>query len=300
MNRYIITFFLMIQNLFSVGISAGTEIKNIAYLDYVVGSTAMKAKSNELIDIVDQKLDMSMICQESNNVIVEPEDTKVAMNFRLTNSGNGEDSYSFTTIEDESSNFSVNNIEIYKDNGDGIFSVADDTLVTDVKLLEDESILLFFVSDIPKDAQKISLNGLKVDSLLQGDLVYGEFKKLKNFYAVVATKKEAQSALCTYEVPSIELVLEKTSTLSSAELYKGTTIHYDIAVKAIGIGTLENIVVRDKIPKGTTFVQNSLKLDGSRVDGFKGKSIAVELDTIEQKKKTNEVLHHVTFDVKVQ
>jgi len=290
----------MIQNLFSVGISAGTEIKNIAYLDYVVESIPMKSRSNELIDIVDQKLDMNMICQEGSSVIVEPEDLKVAMNFRLTNSGNGEDTYYFTPIEDPSSNFSVSNIETYKDNGDGIFSVVDDILVTEVKLLEDESALLFFVSDIPKDAQKISINGFKVDSSIQGDLVYGEFRKLENFYAVVAMTEEAQSALCTYEVPSIVLELEKTSTLSSAELYKGTTIHYDIAVSAIGIGTLENIVVRDEIPAGTTYVKNSLKLDGTLVDGFNGESIAVEIDNIEQKKETTEVLHRVTFDVRVQ
>jgi len=300
MNKYIITFFLMIQNLFAVGISAGTEIKNIAYLDYVVESIPMHSKSNELIDIVDQRLDMSMTCQEVASIVVEPNDVKVPMSFRLTNSGNGEDTYEVTPIENGSSSFSVSNIETYKDNGDGVFSVVDDTLVKEVTLLADESVLLFFVSDIPKDAQKISYNGFKVDSLTQGDLVYGEVKKLKNFYAVVATKKEAQSALCAYEVPSIVLELEKTATLSSAELYKGTTIHYDIGVKAIGIGTLENIVIRDDIPKGTTYVKKSLKLDGSLVDGFNGESIAVEIENIEQEKETNEILHHVTFDVRVQ
>jgi len=290
----------MIQNLFSVGIGAGTEIKNIAYLDYVVDSIPMHSKSNELTDIVDQKLDMNIICQEGSSVIVEPEDRRVVLTFRIANSGNGEDSYSFTTIEDSSSSFSVSNIEVYKDDGDGVFSVGDDTLVENIKLLADETATLFFVSNIPKDAQKISLNGLQVDSLIQGDLVYGEIRKLKEFYAVVATKDESRSAMCAYEVPSIVLELEKTSTLSSAELYKGTTIHYDIALKAIGTGRLENIVIRDEIPTGTTYVKKSLKLDGSFVDGFNGESIAVEIEEIEQEHETSEVLHHVTFDVKVQ
>ena len=300
MSRYIITFFLMVQTLFSVGVDAGTEIKNVAYLDYVVDDIPMHSKSNELIDIVDQKLDMNIICQEVGSVIVEPNDVQVPMSFRLTNSGNGEDTYEVTPIGNESSNFSVSHIETYKDNGDGVFSAVDDTLVKEITLLADESALLFFVSDIPKDAQKISYNGFKVNSLTQGDLVYGEVKKLKKFYAVVATKKEAQSALCAYEVPSIVLELEKTSTLSSAELYKGSTIHYDIGVKAIGVGSVENIVIRDDIPKGTAYVKKSLKLDGRIVDGFDGTSIAVEIERIEQKKETNEVLHHVTFDVRVQ
>lgn len=34
MNKYIIIFLLMIQDLYSLGVPAGTEIKNIAYLNY--------------------------------------------------------------------------------------------------------------------------------------------------------------------------------------------------------------------------------------------------------------------------
>jgi len=300
MNRYIITFFLMIQQLFSIGVSAGTEIKHIAYLDYVVESIPMETRSNELIEIVDQKLDMTMVSQEGSSVIVDPGDIKVRMSFKLTNNGNGEDSYTLTPIKDGSSNFSVSNIEIYQDNGDGVFSVTEDKIVNKVKLLADESATLFFVANIPKDATKISLNGIQVDSIIQGDLVYGEIRELKNFYAVVATTDKSRKAFCAYEVPSLVLELDKTSTLSSAELYKGSIIHYDIGVKAIGTGSVENIVVRDEIPTGTTYLKNSLKLDGRLIDGFDGKSIAVEIGSIEQKKESNKVLHHVTFDVKVQ
>lgn len=299
MNKYIVIFLLMIQNLFSVGVTAGTVIKNTAYLDYVVGSIPMKSKSNELIDIVDQKLDMNMVCQESSTVIVEPNDIKRAMSFKLTNNGNGEDTYNFIHIENPSSDFFVSNIEIYQDNGDGIFSV-EDTIVNELTLLADESISLLLVSDIPKDAQKLSSNGLKVNSLVQGDLLYGESKKFNGFYAVVASNEEAKSALCTYQVPNIVLELEKTATLSSDKLYKGTTIHYVIAVKAIGTGTLENVVVKDTIPEGTTYVEGTLKLDGKLLDGFNGVGIFVSIDDINQEVESTETLHRVTFDVRVQ
>jgi len=290
----------MIQNLFSVGVSAGTEIKNTAYLDYVVESIIMKSKSNELIDIVDQRLDMNMVCQESTTVVVEPDDKKRAMSFILTNNGNGEDSYVFTPIEGKSIDFSVSNREIYKDNGDGVFSIVDDTLITELRLLADESASLFLVSDIPKSAKNLSENGLKADSLIQGDLVYGEFKQLDNFYAVVASTEEGKSALCTYQVPTIVLELEKTATLSSDKLYKGTSIHYAIAVNAIGIGTLENIVVKDNIPEGTTYVKNTLKLDGKLVDGFNGTAISVAINNINHETENTEILHRITFDVRVQ
>ena len=299
MNKYFILFLLMIQNLFSVGVTAGTVIKNTAYLDYVVESIVMKSKSNELIDIVDQKLDMNMVCQESSSVIVEPGDMKRTMRFMLTNNGNGEDSYVLTPIEGKSVDFSVSNIAVYIDNDDGIFSEAEDTLVTELTLLADETASLFLVSNIPTDAEKRSSNGLKVDSLIQGDLLYGEFKKLDNFYALVANTEEGKSALCTYEVPSIVLELEKTATLSSDKLYKGTKIHYAIGVKAIGTGTLENVVVKDAIPEGTTYVKGTLKLDGKLVDDSNEVGILVSIGEITQEIENTEILHTITFDVRV-
>ena len=290
----------MIQNLFSAGVSAGTIIQNTAYLDYVVESVTFQAKSNELINIVDQKLDMTMVCQESASVIVGVAEKKRAMGFILTNSGNGEDVYAFTPIEGQSVDFSVANTEVYQDDGDGIFSLANDTLVTEITLGADGNVSLFLVSDIPADAKNFSINGIKASSNIQGSLVYGEFKKLDDFYAVVATKEEAKSAMCSYEVSNLALELEKTATLSSDKLYKGSTIHYDIAVKVIGTGKLDNVVVKDTIPEGTVYVPETLKLNGIAVGDFNGTAFSVALNTIEQVVESSDPVHRVTFDVRVQ
>jgi len=130
-------------------------------------------------------------------------------------------------------------------------------------------------------------------------LLYGESKKLENFYVVAATPEEAKSALCTYEVPSLVLELEKSATLSSDKLYKRTTIHYEIGVKAIGIGSVDDVIVKDMIPEGTVYVENSLRLDGEKAGGFNGKGIFVAIDKITQEKESEEIVHRVTFDVKV-
>ncbi len=299
MNRYLLIFLLMAQSLFSVGVPAGTEIKNTAYLHYTLKSIAMETKSNELIDIVDQKLDSNMVCQESDSVIVEPEDMHRVMQFLLINRGNGEEHYAFTHITGNPANFEVLNPQIYADNGDGIFSLTEDKVVNKVTLKADESVTLFLVGDIPADAKKISLNGIKSNSLTQGDLAYGESKKVENFYLVAATPEEGKSALCSYEVPSLVLELEKSVTLSSDKLYKGVTMHYEIDVKAIGTGTVGDVIVKDYIPEGTVYVENSLRLDGKEVGRFNGKGIFVAIDTITQEKESDEVLHRVTFDVKV-
>ncbi|CAA6807141.1 MAG: Similarity [uncultured Sulfurovum sp.] len=299
MNKYIITFILMIQSLFSVGITAGTEIKNIAYLNYNLESVPFSATSNELIDIVDQKIDMQIVCQESEAVIVGVGEQRRAMRFILNNTGNGTDSYVFSSIEGDVLDFKVSNADIYLDNGDGIFSV-EDSLATEIDVLSDGNISLFLVSDIPEDASNFSENGIKASSIIQGSLDYGESKKLENFYAVALTEESAKSDVCTYEVSNLAVALEKTAILSSDKLYKGSTIEYKIAVNVIGEGSIDNIVVNDNIPTGTVYVDNSLKLDGVTAGDFNGTAISVVLPSINQLKENSEPKHHITFDVKVQ
>ena len=295
----IILFILLLNVLNAQGIPAGTKIENQAQLNYSLGSANFTIASNKVIDIVDQKIDMKMICQESTPIIVGVAETKRALSFRLTNRGNGSDSYSFLEVNDASSDFEVQNRELYLDNGDGVFSVVNDTLVSDVNLSADESTTLFFVSDIPSDADGFSSNGIKVHSELQGNLLYGDSKNLGTYYAVMTAKEDALSDLCSYEVSHLAIDLEKTATLSSDKPYVGSTIHYSIAVKVIGTGKVEDIVVEDIIPDGTAYVPNTLQLDGVAFGDFNGTAIRIEVDEIEQVVASSDPRHTITFDVKI-
>ena len=300
MNKYILSFFLSIVHFsYALGVPAGTEITNVAYLEYKVDAVAFSATSNRLVDIVDQKLDMQMVCQESEAVVVGIGEKRRAMSFILNNTGNGKDSYNLSFIEGEKLDFTVSNRKIYLDNGDGVFSV-EDSLVTEVDVLADANVTLFLVSDIPDDADKFSFNGIKALSTTGGSLVYGESKKLEDFYAVVAIKEDAKSDVCAYEVSHLAVELEKTATLSSDKVYSGTTISYKIAVKIIGEGSVENIVINDSIPSGTTYIEDSLKLDGLTAGDFNGTAISVALASVTQTTASSDPKHHVTFDVRVQ
>jgi len=300
MNKYLFSFFISIVHFsYAVGVPAGTEIVNVAHLDYQVDSISFTATSNTLVDIVDQKVDMQMVCQESKPVIVGVGEEKRAMSFMLNNTGNGADSYVFSTIEGETLDFKVDNVEVYIDNGDGVFSL-EDSLATEVDVSADANVTLFLVSDIPSDADKFSYNGIKASSTIQGSLVYGESKKLEDFYAVMTTQEDAKSDVCAYEVSPLALKLEKTATLSSDKLYSGSTIHYQIAVKVIGEGTIDNIVVKDNIPTGTTYIEDSLKLDGVTAGDFNGTAVSVVLASIVQTTASSDPKHQVTFDVRVQ
>ena len=289
----------MIQPLLSIGVDAGTKIENQAYMSYSLGSTNFTIASNKVVDIVDQKIDMTIVCQESAPVVVGVGETRRALTFHLTNRGNGSDSYSFLEVNDAGSNFEVENKDIYVDNGDGVFSIVNDTLANDLNLSADESATLFFVSDIPADADGASFNGIKVASTLQEGLLYGQSKNLGDYYAVMTAKEDALSDLCSYEVSHLAVELEKTATLSSDKPYVGTTIHYSIAVKVIGTGQIDDVVVNDTIPTGTAYVANTLELDGVAFGDFNGTSIHVEVGDINQAVASSEPQHTIKFDVQI-
>ena len=300
MSKYVLSIFIfIIQVSYAVGVPAGTEIKNVAHLDYMVDEVEFSVTSNTLVDIVDQKIDMKMVCQESEAVVVGIGEKKRAMSFTLNNTGNGKDTYNFSPIEGETLDFTVSNKEIYLDNGDGVFS-EEDSLATDVDVPADGNVTLFLVSDIPNDADKLSSNGIKASSTIQGSLVYGESKKLDNFYAVMVAQEDAKSDICVYEVSPLAVKLEKSATLSSDKVYSGTTIHYKIELKVIGEGTIKDIVINDNIPTWTVYIKDSLKLDGVTAGDFNGTAVSVALASVTQTKASSDPKHQVTFDVRVQ
>jgi len=143
---------MILEFLVAVGVPAGTEIRNVAHLHYSIESKDFNISSNVLVDIVDQKLDMQMSCAESDVVMVGVGETKRVLHFMLKNTGNGEDNYSFLPVEATSVDFSVLNPKVYVDNGDGVFSLTEDTLATEITVASDGNVSLFLVSDIPNDA----------------------------------------------------------------------------------------------------------------------------------------------------
>jgi uncharacterized repeat protein (TIGR01451 family) len=115
----------------------------------------------------------------------------------------------------------------------------------------------------------------------------------------MASREESLSDACSYEVSNLAIELEKSATLSSDRVYVGSTIHYQIAVKVLGTGRVENVVVEDDIPKGTVYLDNSLKVDGQSFGDFNGTAIQANLGEIEQLSESSEPKHLITFDVKV-
>jgi uncharacterized repeat protein (TIGR01451 family) len=300
MYKILWTFLLLSIFSWGKGVPAGTQIINIAQLEYQQGSSTYTTTSNTIVDIVDQVLDLDIVCQSTQNVIVQNGELKRALSFVLENIGNSTDNF-ILLPDTNATSPEVDNRLIYLDDGDGVFNSAD-LQINDINLTADAKATLFFVSDIPASASwNHSHNGIKARSSIGGSGIPGKDYNISNgadsYYAVDGYKGGVDTALCTYEMSHLRVILKKSSTLSSNALYTGTTIHYKIEVTAEGEGSVQNIEVKDAIPSGTTYQANSIKLDGTAIPDsghFVSNGIVVPVADM-----TKVDTHIVEFDVKV-
>jgi len=291
-----ITLFLFFSLfIFAKGVPAGTQIINIAYLEYEIGDQTYHATSNTLIDTVDQLVDMRLSCMESEEVAVSSGQKAVPFRFLLSNLGNGEDSFELNFLRGSSSSFDVSNAKIYIDNGNDIFDTQDQ-LVTNITLQHDATQVLFLVSDIPSSAQGLSKNGIEALSKVQSSEGFRDH----NYSVVVATQSGANIDYCSYKASSLWLELVKSVTPPhGSTVSQGDTIHYAIEVKVVGEGVVQNVVIEDAIPQNTEYIPNSLKLNSITQGEYKEGRVAINIAQIEQRANL-QPKNIIEFDVKVK
>lgn len=300
LNKVVVSILLLCSVIMAKGVPAGTPIQNVADLTYEVNGITFLTTSNTLVDTVDQVLELDIVCQHSINLLVQRGETQRVLPFLLSNTGNGSDK--FTLLPDNNATSAdVTNKKIYLDNGDGIFNGAD-TQITDINLSADANATLFFVSDIPVNATWLtSSHGIEAKSSIGGSGVPGTAYTLSNYFAVDGVKGGVDSALCTYELNQLELKLLKNATLGSTDVFKGSVIHYKIEASVVGVGTLNTVVIQDVMPIGTTYVNGTLRLNGtvlSDAGHVSGRTITVPVGDMVQT-STLHPTHIVEFDVKV-
>jgi len=285
----------------SKGVPAGTPIINVAKLSYVIDSVDYNTTSNTITDIVDQVLELEIVCQDSEHIIVQSGEVDRALTFRLTNLGNGTDNFTLTPDANRSVDFEVENSRFYMDtNHNGVFDVSNDQQITDVNLSADNNVTLFFVSDMPSmsyTSGSLSANGIEARSSISGSGTPGTFVDMGTYFAVDGVRGGIDSALCVYEMSATGIVLQKSATLSSDKLYKGSIIHYKIKANVEGTGEIQNVVIKDTIPQGTSYVVNSMSLNSANISDsghISGTDIAVSVGNMSLSTE-----YTLEFDVKV-
>jgi len=176
--------------------------------------------------------------------------------FTVTNDGNGSDNFSLSY-----SSTYVTWVFYLDANNDGILDASEVSAgaVTETGSLAEGGVAYFIaVGTIPDGTADTATDATTFTATSQGGAAETP--------AVVATGTDTASATCTAPV----LTLVKSVTHGSTEYFSGdvnnaapgTTLTYTIVVHNSGTGVATTVVVTDAIPANTTYVAESMTVDG--------------------------------------
>lgn len=301
----------------AIGTSAGIDISNTASVDYVVAGSSSTATSTVTFR-VDEKLDVNISWQDATNVAVASPDTNQVLTYLLTNTGNGNDSYTLNVQNTLGGDqFNPVLVDIYLDaNGNGMFNPGVDILynagLNDPLLNADGSQAIFVRNNIPagRVAGDLGNSQLIATSNTGSGLPGTPFINAgdNNSDAIVGTSGGTSNAIGTYEIANTNLSLVKsvviTDQFGGNQPVTGATMTYSIDVSVTGPGVANNVVFSDPLPANTTYTAGTLTLnataltdvvdaDAGDVAGTTPNTVTVNLGNLTQGSPTQTI----TFEV---
>ena len=259
----------------AVGTPSGTNITNQATVTYSVGSANFVEHSNITTTRVAELLDVTTQWQDAAPITVNPGDTSSITTFIVTNTGNGNDSYSLDLISRlDGDDFDPDARGIYIDtDSNGIYNPGIDAHyiqgVNDPILDADQNVIVFLMNDIPinlADGSRGNTQLVATSSLGTGPpgMVFpgqGDF----GIDAVFGNAGGDDSDIGVYLVSNIVIILTKSVIIidpfGGNEPVPGATLLYTVLITAAGSGTASNVIVTDSIPQLTTYTPSTLFLN---------------------------------------
>ena len=307
----------------AAGVPAGTPIENTATVNFEISGNAVSVDTNTTTVVVAERIDL-VVTRQSPQLLVQPGDTNQAILFRVTNTGNGTETFSLA-IDSNVAGSDFNPVPavppIYFDtDGSGDFNTGDvayDSGVNDPELAADASIDVFLVNNIPGTGP---VNGERGLTELTATSLTGTGAPGTSFPgqgdgggdAVLGTSGGTAAETGEYLVADVEVTVNKSQVISDpfggSEPVPGATITYTITVEVASAGTAANAFVRDPIPQYTTYSPGTIQLDGGAltdaVDTDAGEldtsgsppAVVVRLGDLEQADGTRTVEFQVTID----
>ena len=304
----------------AVGTAVGTQIENTATVSYDLAGTPLTATSNTTVVTVAERINVTTTLQ-SPQVLVSPSDAARAILFTVTNTGNGTETFALT-IDSAIAGDDFDPVPavpaIYFDtDGSGDFNAGDQAYVpgtNDPVLDADASTSVFLVNDIPGTVANgdIGRSQLTATSLTGSGTPGTVFAGLGDggVDAVVGTTGGAASDTGEYLVSDVLVSIVKAQAVADqfggTEPIPGATLTYTITVEVQSAGTATASVVRDPIPTFTTFVADSITLNGAALtdlaDADAGEyeagtpQIVVRLGDLTQADGVQTIVFQVTID----
>jgi uncharacterized repeat protein (TIGR01451 family) len=290
------------------GTLSGTSVANQADIAYTVGGIANSTTSNADTFVVDRVVDLLVVWEDAAAVEVGAGDVDRALTFRLTNQGNGADTFSLSHEHNATSDFTPQNIKIFRDaNGNGHFDAGVDLQITDINLTADANATLFLVGDIPDNNS--TTPGKQAHEAIRATSDSVATPGADNPAAVdVVIRKQTDIDEGTLVIRNFWFAAVKSAVLHSEDnlTHTGSRITYTIDTYIDGNATgrtITGVDVIDPIPAGAQYLSGTLKLEGvalsDAVDGDKGDAnttvVHVFVGTL------NGTAHQrISFDVQVQ
>lgn len=307
---------------FAAGVPAGTPIQNTATVSYEISGNSVSVDTNTTTIVVAERIDV-VITRQSPQVLVQPGDANRAVLFRVTNVGNGVETFSLA-LDSNVAGSDFNPIPavppiFFDTDGSGDLNAGDlpyQPGVNDPELAADASVDILVVNDIPANGLvngNVGLTELSAASLTgsgpQGTSEAGQGDNGSD--AVFGTSGGTASETGEYVVANVQVTVLKsqqvTDPFGGAEPVPGATITYTVTIQVTSAGTATNAFVRDPIPQFTSFSPGTIRLDGNpltdAVDGDVGEldtngapAVVVRLGDLEQADGIRTVEFDVTID----
>jgi len=258
------------------GTPAGTVIDNVATVNFDLGGVSSTLDSNTVTFMVLERLDV-VVTLQSAQVVSAPGAVNRSILFTVTNTGNGNEAFELTLDSilagDDFDPVPAVPAIYFDTDSSGDFSAGDLAYVpggNDPQLAADESVDVLLVNDIPgavTDGQlgRTELTATSITGTgLPGDTLTGLGDG--GLDAVVGASGGAASIFGEYIVTDVQISLIKSVAVSDplggTEPTVGATLTYTVTLEVVNGGTIAASTFSDPIPEFTTFVANSIVLNG--------------------------------------
>jgi uncharacterized repeat protein (TIGR01451 family) len=308
-----VTGFVFSTQALAGGVTAGTLIENTAVASYDDGGGPRTINSNTVTVRVDELLDVTLTSQDPGPITTRPGDA--VLTFELTHQGNGPEAFRLTAnpvVAGNDFDVVVRSLAI-DSNGNGVYDEGVDEILTGPEttavLAPDTVLTVFVLVTVPVDAVDTQTSNVDLTaeavtgSGAPGTVFAGE--GVDGGDAIVGTTGAIATARGALTVGVVNVALIKSVALrdpfGGTSAVPGTIATFTIRAEVTGTGTINDLVITDLIPDGTTYAPGTLALDGTALtdaaDGDAGTAsdtagIAVDLGDVVAAANRS-----VTFDV---
>jgi len=263
----------------SEGTPVGTVVDNVASVNFDIGANNVTQLSNTTRVTVVERIDV-VVTLQSGQIAVTSNDTNRSLLFTITNTGNGTEAYELT-IDNALAGDDFDPVQavpaIYFDtDASGDFSFGDlaYTLgVNDPVLAADATVDMLLVNDIPGAIVNGNLGRSELTATsvtgtgAPGDTLAGLGDG--NVDAVIGTTGGEGAVFGEYLVADVQFAIVKSVTVSDPfggnQPTPGATLTYTITAEVTSPGTATASVFTDPIPAFTTYVADSILLNGGNL-----------------------------------